>query len=178
MSGQINELLSEFKSYKAESRATPDMAELLISLYQQENLWGMMYEAFTHAALEYNGAGEPWMATKYAQLAGGIGIPAVGEDHSDVVEMESLAEDPWSHWSWMLRTKKGMGWGKTSKGQTNETGQRWIPQRVVQFDWRRHSGKGRRKMVLRGKEGKKAEFLVRLQVYEGTPTQVNTESSC
>ncbi|KAH8889275.1 SET domain-containing protein [Thozetella sp. PMI_491] len=109
---QIRSLLPEFKSYKAGSRATPSMAELLISLYQQENLWGPMYEAYTYAALEYNGVGEPWTATKYARLAIDHGIPAVGEDHSDVVEMTKLAEDPWNHWSWMLRTKKRMSWDK------------------------------------------------------------------
>ncbi|KAK3944564.1 SET domain-containing protein [Diplogelasinospora grovesii] len=107
---QINELTSEFRNYRPESRANPQLAELVISLYEQEQLYGMMYQMYTFAALEYNGVGDPWTATKYARLAIEWGLWSVGETDSDVVEMESLARDPWGHWSWMLRTKKRNGW--------------------------------------------------------------------
>lgn len=86
------------------------MAELLISLYQQERLWQMLYEAYTFAALEYNGVGEPWTATKYARLAVQHGLAGGGPNDSDVREMTALARNPWEHWSWMLRTKKRMNW--------------------------------------------------------------------
>jgi hypothetical protein len=82
------------------------MAELLVSLFEQENLWSTIYEAYTFAAVEHNGAGDPWLATKYARLAIQHGLASGGPDDIDVVEMQSLARDPWSHWSWMLRTKK------------------------------------------------------------------------
>jgi hypothetical protein len=87
------------------------MGELMVSLFQQERLDGAMYEAYTYAAIEYNGAGDPWMATKYARLAVQVGTAAAGPLDSDVVEMKALARDPWEHWSWMLRTKKRMNWG-------------------------------------------------------------------
>ncbi|KAK3357621.1 hypothetical protein B0T25DRAFT_164645 [Lasiosphaeria hispida] len=109
---QIRELRGQFRSYKPESLANPQMAELFISLHEQEKLWGAMYEAYAFAALEYNGIGEPWTATKWAQLAVEWGIPAVGEKDQDVIEMQKLAEDPWAHWSWMLRSKKRAGWGR------------------------------------------------------------------
>ena len=117
---QIDALVKELRSYKPESQATPEMAELLISLYQQENLWGMMYEAYTYAALEYNGAGQPWTAIKYARLAIEHGIPAIGENHDDVIAMETVAEDPSQHWSWMHRTKKRMGFGKKPKARSSK----------------------------------------------------------
>jgi len=112
---QIKELTKELRSYRTESRANPQMAELLISLYEMEQLWGSMYEVYAYAALEYNGVGDAWTATKYARLAVEYGIPVVGEHDNDVVQMGKLADDPWAHWSWMLRMKKREGWGSKKK---------------------------------------------------------------
>ncbi|KAH9906393.1 hypothetical protein F4778DRAFT_725669 [Xylariomycetidae sp. FL2044] len=108
---QIQELRSQLRDYEATSQATPQMGELMVSLYEQERLWGLLYEAYTYAAVEWNGAGEPWAATRYARLAVQHGLAAVGPHNSDVREMRSLARDPWAHWSWMLRTRKRMNWG-------------------------------------------------------------------
>ncbi|KAJ0147366.1 SET domain-containing protein 5 [Colletotrichum tanaceti] len=112
---QIASLREEFNDYTPASRATPQMAELLISLYKQENNWSILSEAYTLAAIEYNGVGEPWLATKYARLAVEYGLLTLWEGHGDVVEMTKLAEDPWAHWSWMLRTRKRYSWGSGSK---------------------------------------------------------------
>ncbi|KAL5888553.1 SET domain-containing protein 5 [Pyricularia oryzae] len=109
---QIAELRKEFHDYTPSSRATPQMAELMVSLYQQERLDLMLYEAFTYAAIEYNGVGEPWLATKYARLAVEYGLASVGPKDNDVIEMDNLVLDPFKHWSWMLRTSKRMSWGK------------------------------------------------------------------
>ncbi|KAK1989631.1 SET domain-containing protein [Colletotrichum falcatum] len=108
---QIAALREEFNDYTPASRATPDMALLLISLYEQEQNWSLLSEAYTLAAIEYNGVGEPWLATKYARLAIDAGLTTLWEGHGDVVEMTKLAEDPWGHWSWMLRTRKRYSWG-------------------------------------------------------------------
>lgn len=86
------------------------MAELFVSLHQQERLDGLIHEAYMFAALEWNGVGEPWDAMRYARLAIESGLAAVGSKDQDVVEMQRLAEDPWGHWSWMLRTQKRMHW--------------------------------------------------------------------
>jgi hypothetical protein len=120
---QIRELRKEFHDYTTESRATPQMADLMVSLYQQERLDGMMYEALTYAALEWNGVGEPWTATKWARLAVEHGLAAVGPRDNDVVEMQKLIKDPWGHWSWMLRTKKRMGWEKDDSKKKKEDGE-------------------------------------------------------
>ncbi|KAL2016729.1 hypothetical protein VTK56DRAFT_3118 [Thermocarpiscus australiensis] len=109
---QIRGLRAEFRDWSPTSRACPEMAELMVSLYEQERLWGAMHEAYTFAAIEYNGAGSPWMAVKYARLAVEWGIPMLGETDPDVRELEKLAEDPWSHWSWMRRVKTRNGWGR------------------------------------------------------------------
>ncbi|KAK0621466.1 hypothetical protein B0T17DRAFT_467302, partial [Bombardia bombarda] len=81
----------------------PEMAELLISLYEQEELGGMMYEAYAAAAREYNGRGDVWTAVKYARLAIDWGIPSVGERDADVLDMQRLVANVWIHWSWMWR---------------------------------------------------------------------------
>jgi len=112
---QIRELRKEFHDYTTESRATPEMAELFVTLAQLDRLDGSMYEAFTYAALEFNGVGEPWTATKYARLAVEHGLASVGPRDNDVVEMQKLIQDPWGHWSWMLRTNKRFRWGKDEK---------------------------------------------------------------
>ncbi|KAK4106039.1 SET domain-containing protein [Parathielavia hyrcaniae] len=100
------------------SRACPEMAELLVSLYETERLWGEVHEAYSLAALEYNAVGEPWLAVKYARLAVEYGIPMLGEEDEDLGELRRLAEDPWSHWSWerMVRGENG-GRGGGSKGE-------------------------------------------------------------
>ncbi|KAI0128394.1 hypothetical protein BJ170DRAFT_579983 [Xylariales sp. AK1849] len=107
---QIDELSSQLRDWEPSSQATPAMAELLISLYDQERLWSSIHEAYTYAAIEHNGAGEPWLATKYARLAIKHGLAAGGPANSDVIEMKALAKDPWEHWSWMMRTKRRMNW--------------------------------------------------------------------
>lgn len=109
---QIAELRKEFTDFSPQSRATPQMAELLISLYEQERTYSLMYEAHTYAAIEWNGVGEPWLAMKHARLAIEMGLASAGSKDRDVKEMEQLVKDPWGHWSWMLRTSRRMGWGK------------------------------------------------------------------
>lgn len=117
---QIALLREEFNDYTPASRATPQMAELLISLYEQEHNWSLLSEAYTLAAIEYNGIGEPWLATKYARLAIEYGLTTLWEGHGDVIEMSKLAEDPWAHWSWMLRTRKRYSWGEKRVVEVDE----------------------------------------------------------
>ncbi|KAH7631668.1 hypothetical protein B0T09DRAFT_397105 [Sordaria sp. MPI-SDFR-AT-0083] len=71
------------------------MAELLVSLYKMEGLWGMVHETYAVAAREYNKAGEAWMAMKWAGLAVEFGTMVLGELDEEVREMKELARDPW-----------------------------------------------------------------------------------
>lgn len=109
---QIGAIRKQLEDYTTESAATPQMADLFVSLYEQERLDGSIYEAYAFAAIEWNGVGEPWNAVRYARLAIEYGLAAVGPKDRDVIEMKKLAEDPWGHWSWMLRTSKRMSWGR------------------------------------------------------------------
>ncbi|KAG7290875.1 hypothetical protein NEMBOFW57_000880 [Staphylotrichum longicolle] len=105
---QIAKLREELRDWGRgeRSRACPEMAELLVGLYEMERLWGTMHEAYTLAALEYNAAGDPWTAVKYARMGVEWGIPMLGEGDEDVRELRRLAEDPWEHWSWERRLRE------------------------------------------------------------------------
>lgn len=109
--GQMLELVSELRDETRESRASPQMAELVVGLYELERLWGQVYEVYALAAVEWNGVGDAWTATKWARRAVEFGIWSVGGGDEDVRDMERLATDPWGHWSWMRRTKTRMGGG-------------------------------------------------------------------
>lgn len=91
---QIKQIRKQLEDYSTRSAATPQMVDLYVSLYEQERLSGSIYEAYAFAAIEWNGAGEPWTAAKYARLAVEYGLAAVGPKDRDVVEMKSLADDP------------------------------------------------------------------------------------
>jgi hypothetical protein len=108
---QIKRIRRQLEDYSAGSSATPEMADLMVSLYEQERLSGSIYEAYTFAAIEWNGVGEPWKAVRYARLAIETGLASAGPRDRDVKEMTRLADNPWAHWSWMLRTSKRMSWG-------------------------------------------------------------------
>jgi hypothetical protein len=104
---QILELQEELhNSHLPSSNASPAMAELLISLYEQERMYGPIAEAYVLAAYEYNGIGDAWTAQKYARLAVELGLLYSGPHDEHVHAMELLLKDQKSHWSWKMRTKK------------------------------------------------------------------------
>jgi len=94
--------LIDIFSKDLESRGTPHMAELFVSLFEQEKLFIVLYEAYASAAIEWNRVGDRWLALKYAYLAIENGLYSGGVTNPVVVEMQALAEDPEKHWSWML----------------------------------------------------------------------------
>ncbi|KAI0127425.1 hypothetical protein BJ170DRAFT_683268 [Xylariales sp. AK1849] len=104
---QILELQREMLKWDSpKSKGTPEMAELLLSLYEQERLDSRIYEPYMYAAIEYSAAGQVWPAIKYARLALQHGFIASGYDGEDSYDMGILAENPREHWSWMMREKK------------------------------------------------------------------------
>lgn len=116
---QIRQIRKQLEDYTTASSATPQMADLFVSMYEQERLDGSIYEAYAFAAIEWNGVGEPWNAVRYAQLAIEFGLASVGPKDKDVKELKRLVDDPWGHWSWMLRTSKRMSWGKMREVENN-----------------------------------------------------------
>ncbi|KAI9155101.1 N-lysine methyltransferase SMYD2 [Paramyrothecium foliicola] len=101
---QIQFIQDQLENRGPDSMATTTMAELLISLYKQEELWLVIDQAYTYAAIEYSGVGEAWMAIKYARLAIQSGLRSSGKHDRQVKDNMELAENPWQHWSWMART--------------------------------------------------------------------------
>ena len=86
---------------------TPDMAELLLSLYQLERLNGYIYRGYYHAAIEHNGVGRTWKAVQHARKGVECGLIAAGTRDWRVREMQKLLKDPTKHWSWAYRMKGG-----------------------------------------------------------------------
>jgi hypothetical protein len=81
----------------------PAMAELLVSLYEQERLDGPVADAYTFAAHEFNGVGNKWMARKYALKAIEAGLLYGGPHDFDVKDLKELLDDHRAHWSWHFR---------------------------------------------------------------------------
>ena len=100
---QISALTKHLSDRSADSRATPQMAELLISLYEQERVLAPIAEAYAFAAREYNAVGEGYLAMKYASLAVEAGLLYEGSQYSNVMDMRKLLEEPSKHWSWKFR---------------------------------------------------------------------------
>lgn len=86
---QIRLIRGHLEDYSGKSAATPQMAELFVSLHEQERLEGFIYVAYVFAAIEWNGVGEAWQAVRYARLAIEYGLLAMGPQDQDVKEMKS-----------------------------------------------------------------------------------------
>lgn len=100
---QIHDLLRDLDDWTPTSKATPEMAEILISLYTQERLHASMGVVYKHAAEAYSSFGEREMAIKYARWAVEFTILDKGFRDVDVREMQNMARDPSMTWSWNKR---------------------------------------------------------------------------
>ena len=100
----IHKLRQELNSVDETSRADPEMAELLQSLYEQERVEAAYCDGYSHAAREYNGVGHPHKALKYAHLALEAGLLYEDECGSDMRDMQTMVSGgPRAHWSWRFR---------------------------------------------------------------------------
>ncbi|KAF2998520.1 SET domain-containing protein 5 [Curvularia kusanoi] len=112
---QIQQLLEKLNDWSEESTASPEMAEALVSLYDQERLWAYQATAYKHAAEAYSAVGNRFMAIKYARLSAEFSILDKGFSDGDVKEMKKMASAPEKTWSWNKRVgikKGGCGCGK------------------------------------------------------------------
>ncbi|KAI0447022.1 hypothetical protein F4803DRAFT_575998 [Xylaria telfairii] len=96
---QIESELSDFSS----KTSSPAMVEEYLTLYGKERLEFKIAGAYTLAALNYNLFGKADMAKRYARLSIEAGLLESGPDFSDVRQMEILADNPKSHWSWNMK---------------------------------------------------------------------------
>ncbi|KAH3977920.1 hypothetical protein HBH92_072530 [Parastagonospora nodorum] len=76
-----------------DSKATPEIAETLTSLHQQENLQTDIGRAYKHAAKVYGGYGKKYEAMKYARLAVEMLYLSKGFSHLDVKKMKEMANN-------------------------------------------------------------------------------------
>jgi hypothetical protein len=112
---QIEELIEKLNDWTDASTATPEMAEAVVSMYDQERLWAYQATGYKHAAEAYSSFGNKFMAIKYARLSAEFSILDKGFSDSDVKEMKKMAKDPAMTWSWKKRVdlkKGGCGCGK------------------------------------------------------------------
>lgn len=91
---------TERQGGKRKMKGTPEMAELLISLYEQERLYASVAEAYRLAALSYSAVGNEWVAVKWAMKAVETGLIHDGPRGGEVLDMKRLLHDPRKHWSW------------------------------------------------------------------------------
>jgi hypothetical protein len=100
---EINRLTAELRRTETRKEAMPEGAELLVSLYKQERIWGPINEAYTLAALEWSSVGNEYHTRRSAELALHAGVIYRGEHHWEVQEIKELLADMGSHWSWRWR---------------------------------------------------------------------------
>lgn len=100
---QMNDIARELDDWTSDSLATPEMAETLVSLYEQERLWASMGTPYKHAAEAYSSFGDRHNAIRYARLAAEYGLLDKGFRDRDVKDMKAMAKDPEMTWSWKKR---------------------------------------------------------------------------
>jgi hypothetical protein len=78
----------------------PSMAELLVSLYEQERLWANIAEPYRLASLAWSAVGQRWRSLQFARL--GIEFAMIdGGPRSEIVsELRDLVASVEEHWSW------------------------------------------------------------------------------
>ncbi|KAF2787449.1 SET domain-containing protein [Melanomma pulvis-pyrius CBS 109.77] len=100
---RMEELISHLNNWTPESKATPELAETLISLYEQERLFASLGVPYKHAAETYSSFGDKWNAVKYATLSAELSMLDKGFRDRDVRDMRAMAKDPELSWSWNKR---------------------------------------------------------------------------
>lgn len=103
---RIQSLWKDLDDYTPFSTATPEKAEELVSLYEEEGLKTRIHEAYYRAAIEYNGVGESAKAGRYAMLSILRGQMMAGFDRPFIGKMKELLKAPEKHWTWKFRPQK------------------------------------------------------------------------
>ncbi|KAF2713501.1 SET domain-containing protein [Pleomassaria siparia CBS 279.74] len=113
----IEELAAVLNDWTPDSRATPEIAEAMISIYEQERLFASLGVAYKHAAEAYSSFGDRYNAIKYASLSVELTMLDKGFRDHDVKEMKNMAKEPEMTWSWNKRA--GMKRFTTSCGHAH-----------------------------------------------------------
>lgn len=103
---QINHYTAELKDWSNQSRASPEIAEALIRLHQEEQIFYYIGDAYRLAAHTYSGVRDRYHALRMASNALVHGLQAwdgMGSSMHDVLE---LLENPEKHWAWGKRLEE------------------------------------------------------------------------
>ena len=104
---QIASLYKALDDWTPNTSATPQAAELLISLYQQERLHTSLATAYKYAAEVYSSFGKKYEAMRYARLSTEMSMLDKGFGEVDVKEMREMSSRPELSWSWKKRVSMG-----------------------------------------------------------------------
>jgi hypothetical protein len=96
-------LAEQLNDWTPESKATPEIAEALISMYEQERLSASMGSAYKLAAEVYASFGDKYNAIKYASLSIELNMLDKGFRDRDVMDMKGMVTNPEMSWSWKKR---------------------------------------------------------------------------
>jgi hypothetical protein len=99
----IDDISEALDDWTSSSTATPEMAELLISLYEQERLQASLGIPYKHASEAYSSFGDRYNAIKYAQLSLELLHLDRGFNDVDIKFMLAMAKEPEKSWSWKKR---------------------------------------------------------------------------
>ncbi|EUC27588.1 hypothetical protein COCCADRAFT_9850 [Bipolaris zeicola 26-R-13] len=116
---QIEETQKLLNDWTNASTATPALAELLVSLVEQERLHAGLATAYQHAAEVYASFGQKWETVRYARKSLEVTLLDKGWADRDVAATRRMAREPEKSWAWgrrvgLVKKKKegGCGCGK------------------------------------------------------------------
>ncbi|GAO13694.1 uncharacterized protein UV8b_01674 [Ustilaginoidea virens] len=89
--------------------ASLEMAEALISLYQQEQLDIWLSSAYGYAALMHCAEGNYWKTIRYAHLAVESHLLNASPSDIPLANMRKIAKDPTKESCWLIRVRGGTG---------------------------------------------------------------------
>jgi hypothetical protein len=102
----LNKLVSHNETEREDVRShvsvATEMAELLVSLYEQERLHASIADGYRLAALCYASFGNEWRAVKWAMKAVDTGLIYDGPSDAELLDVKRLLIAPREHWSWAV----------------------------------------------------------------------------
>ncbi|EMD88542.1 hypothetical protein COCC4DRAFT_76733 [Bipolaris maydis ATCC 48331] len=100
---QIEAVQKTLNDWTNTSQATPALAELLVSLYEQERLHAGLATAYQHAAEVHASFGLKWEAVRYARKSLELTLLDKGWADRDVLATRKMVRDPEGSWAWKRR---------------------------------------------------------------------------
>ena len=88
----LNKEFENITSQKVEIEEITAKAELLVSLHEQERLWGSLDEAYRIAALSYARAGRAWDAVKWTMKSTEVYLITSGSRERVVNDLKAMGE--------------------------------------------------------------------------------------